>query len=70
MIVTVNSKKEIDGSVKLGQDSSRLLWLKSAVETIESNWAKRSQFGPGSSKAWRILASQVGPRNQYGSEQI
>ena len=24
-----------------------LLWLKSAVKTMESNWAKRSQFGPG-----------------------
>ena len=36
-----------------GQNGPRILWLKSAVETIESNWAKRSQ---------------VGPRSQDGSE--
>ena len=29
-----------------GQDG--LLWLKSAVKTIDSNWARRSQFGPRS----------------------
>ena len=30
-----------------GQNAPRILWLKSAVKTIESNWAKRSQVGPG-----------------------
>ena len=39
-------------------------------ETIESNWAKRSQVGPGSSWARPILTrSQIGPRSQDGSEQ-
>ena len=42
-----------------------------AVRTIESNWAKRSQLGPGSSWASPILAqSQIRPRSQDGSEQI
>ena len=31
-----------------GQNGPRILWLKSAVKIkIESNWAKRSQVGPG-----------------------
>ena len=48
-----------------------LLWLKLAIKAMESNWAKRSQLGPGSSWAWPILnRSQVGPRSQYGSEHI
>ena len=47
------------------------LWFKSAVKTIESDWAKRSQIGPGSSWAWPFLTrSQIGPRSQYASEQI
>ena len=38
-----------------------LLSLKLAVKTIESNFAKRSQFGHGSSSAWLILTrSQIG----------
>ena len=32
-----------------------LLWLKLAGKTMESNWAKRSQLGPGLSWAWPIL---------------
>ena len=28
-----------------GQNGPRILWLKPAVTTIESNWAKRSQLG-------------------------
>ena len=45
------------------------LWLKLAVKTIESNWVKSSQPGPGSSWAWPILTlSQIGPRSQYESE--
>ena len=53
----------------MGHDG--LLWLKLAIKTAESNWAKRSQLGPGSSWAWPILTrSQIGPRSQYGSEQI
>ena len=52
-----------------GQDG--LPRLKSAVKTIEPNWAKRSQLGPGSRWAWPILTgSQIGPRSQYGSEHI
>ena len=36
-------------------------------ETIESNWAKRSQVGPGLSLARPILTrSQIGPRSQDG----
>ena len=65
--LTVNSKKETNSRVKMGQESKRakgqdgLLWLKSAVKTIESNWAKRNQLGPGSSWAWPILTqSQIG----------
>ena len=38
-------------------------------ETIEPNWAKRSQVGPGSSWVRPILTrSQIGPRSQDGSE--
>ena len=49
-----------------------LLWLKSAVKTIESNWTKRNQLGPGgSSWAWPILTrTQIGPRSQHGSEHL
>ena len=40
-------------------------------KTIQSNWAKRSQVGPGSSWARPILSrSQIGPRSQDGSEHI
>ena len=40
-------------------------------ETIESNWAKKSQVGPGSSWARPILTrSQIGPRSQDGSQQM
>ena len=61
--LTVNSKKETNGRVKDG-----LLWSKSAVKTIQSGWAKKSQLGSGSSWAWPILTrSQIGPRSQYGS---
>ena len=49
-----------------GQNGPRILWLKSAVNTIESNWANKE-----SSWAWPILTrSQFGPRSQDGSEQI
>ena len=48
-----------------------LLWLKTAVKTIESNWAKRNQLEFGSSWAWPILTrNQIGPRSQYWSEHI
>ena len=40
--LTVNSKK----NKRQGQNGPRILWWKSAVKTIESNWAKRSQVGP------------------------
>ena len=54
---------------KLAETQDGLLWLKSAVKTIESNWAKKSQYGLWSSWAWPILTrSQTGPINQYGSE--
>ena len=47
-----------------------LLWLKSAIKTIKSDWAKMSQLGPESSWAWPILTrSQTGQRSQNGSEQ-
>ena len=48
--LTVNSsKKEQTAGSKWakGQHGPMILWLKSAVKTIESNWAKRSQVGPG-----------------------
>ena len=62
----MNSKKNKQQS----QNGLRILWLNSAVKTIESNWAKRSQLGSGSSWAWPILTrSQTGPRSQDGSEQ-
>ena len=55
---------------KWSRSQDGLLWLKSAVKTMESNWAKRSQLRSESSWAWPILAlSQTGPRSQYGSEQ-
>ena len=46
-----------------GQDG--LLWLKLAIKTIQSNWAKKHQLGPGSSWARPILTeSQIGSRSQ------
>ena len=67
--LTVNSKKETNGRVKMGQGQDGLLWLKSAVKTMESNWIKRSQLGPGSSWAWSTWTrGQIGRRSQYGSK--
>ena len=72
----MNSKKETNGRVSYQgprwvKNQDGLQWLKSAVKTIESNWAKRSQLGPGSSWAWPILTQgQIGPRSQYGSEHL
>ena len=63
----VNSKKETNGRVKMGQESRWAAVVKSAVKTMESNWSKRSQLGPGSSWAWPILTrSQIGPRVNIG----
>ena len=45
--LTVNTKKERMAGSKRSKSQDGLLWLKSAVKTIESNWAKRSQVGPG-----------------------
>ena len=54
---------------KWAKSQDGMLWLKSAVKTIESNWTKRSLLGPGSSWAWPILTeSQIGPMSQYGLE--
>ena len=67
--LTVNSNKETNDRVKVAKSQDGLLWWKSAVKTIESNWAKGSQLGTGSSWARPILTqSQIGPRSQYGSE--
>ena len=56
---------------KWAKSQDGLLWFKSAIKTIESNWARRSQLGPGSSWARNIFSrSQIGPRSQYGSEYI
>ena len=64
--LTLNSKKETS---KWAKSQDALLWLKSAVKTIESKWAKRSQLGRGLSWAWPILTrSQIGPRSQDRSE--
>ena len=62
-------KKQMAG-LKWAKSQDGLLWLKSAVKTIPSNWAKSSQLGPGSSWAWtNVTRSQIGPRSQYGWEQ-
>ena len=67
--LTVNSNKEPNDRVKVAKSQDGLLWWKSAVKTIEPNWAEGSQLGTGSSWAWPILTqSQIGPRSQYGSE--
>ena len=42
----------IDSIPLKARELQGLLWLKSAVKTIESNWAKRNQLGPGSTWAW------------------
>ena len=66
---TVNSKKETNGRVKIGYDG--LQWLKSAIKTIESEWAKWSHLGPGPSWARSNLTRiETGSRSQYGSEQL
>ena len=57
----------IDSIPLKARELQGLLWLKSAVKTIESNWAKRSQLGPGSRWAWPILTrSQIGPMIKMG----
>ena len=45
----------IDSILLKARELQGLLCLKSAVKTIESNWAKRSQLGPGSRWSWPIL---------------
>ena len=41
----------IDSILLKVRELQGLLWLKSAVKTIESNWAKRSQLEPASNWA-------------------
>ena len=41
------SMPNIDSIPLKARELQGLLWLKSAVKTIESNWVKRSQLGPG-----------------------
>ena len=66
---TVNSKKETNGRVKMGYDG--LLWLTSAIKTIESEWAKWSHLGAGPSWAWfNLTRIETGSTSQYGSEQL
>ena len=56
---------------KWAKRQNGLLWWNSAVKTIESSWAKRSQLGPGLCWAWPILTrSRIGPRGQYWSGHI
>ena len=37
---------------KWGKGQDGPLWLKAAVKTIESNWAKKSHLRPGPSWVW------------------
>ena len=54
---------------KWAEIQDALVWLKSVVKTIESDYSKMSQVGPGSSWALPGLTwSQIGPMNQYGSD--
>ena len=43
--LTVNSKKETNGRIKMGQESRWAAVVESAVKTIESNWAKGVSLG-------------------------
>ena len=47
-------------------DQNGLRVKKSANKTIESKWAKKSQFRPASI----LTRSQNGPKSQFGSEQL
>ena len=69
--LTMNSKKETNGRVKMGRESRWAAVLEIDCSNNRASWIKRSQVGPGSSCDWPILTrSKTGPKSHHGSEHI